>query len=247
MDNKIPFREKDEFGLETLDTIAVADKFNQWMYKTVKPFCKGNILEIGSGIGNISTFFIKDGHTIFLSDLRESYCAKLESKFKGHTTFKGTAVIDLTDSDFDNKYEKHLEKYDTVFALNVLEHIYNDAIALKNCYKLLTKKGNAIILVPSYQTLFNQFDTELGHYRRYTKSTLSKVFLKSNFQIIHKQYFNFIGILGWFVSGRILMKKTIPKRQMKLYNTLVPIIKIIDKLILNSMGLSTIIIGRKNQ
>ncbi len=245
MDKKLEFLEKDEFGLETLDTIAQADKFNTWMYQTIAPFCKGNILEIGSGIGNISAFFLKDNHQIFLSDIREGYCTKLESKFKNHSNFLGTDIIDLTDPDFDTKYKNHLEKYDTVFALNVVEHIQNDTLALQNCHKLLTKNGSAVILVPSYQNLFNQFDTELGHYRRYTKTTLSKVFLNSGFEITHKQHFNFIGILGWFVSGQILKKKTIPKGQMKFYNTLVPIIKIIDKIIFNSIGLSTIIVGNK--
>ena len=245
MDKKIEFLEKDEFGLETLDTIAQADKFNKWMYQTIAPFCKGNILEIGSGIGNISTFFLEDGHRIFLSDIREGYCSKLESKFKDHTNFLGTAIIDLTDPDFDTKYKNHIGKYDTVFALNVVEHIQNDTLALQNCHKLLTKNGHAVILVPSYQALFNQFDTELGHYRRYTKTTLSKVFINSDFEITHKQHFNFVGILGWFVSGQILKKKDIPKGQMKLYNTLVPIIKIVDKVLLNSVGLSTILVGKK--
>lgn len=245
MSDKLVFQEKDEFGLDTLDTIAQADKFNQWMYNTIEPFCKGSILEIGSGIGNISTFFLKDKHQIYLSDIRETYCEKLHSNFSSYSNFLGTSVIDLTDQDFDIKYKNHLEKYDTVFALNVVEHIYDDTLALQNCHKLLKKDGNALILVPSYQMLFNQFDTELGHYRRYKKETLSQIFLNANFKIKHKQYFNFIGILGWFVSGRILKKKEIPKGQMKLYNSLVPIIKIIDKITFNTIGLSTIIVGKK--
>jgi hypothetical protein len=47
----------DEMGLEILDTIGEVDKFNKWMYNTIVPYCKEEILEIGSGIGNISRFF----------------------------------------------------------------------------------------------------------------------------------------------------------------------------------------------
>ncbi|CAH8284671.1 methyltransferase family protein [Mariniflexile fucanivorans] len=245
MTEKIKFEEEDVSGAITLDIISKADKFNQWMYQTIKPFCKGQILEIGSGIGNISNFFIKDNYDIFLSDIRASYCLELEKKFNAFQNFLGAEIIDLTDPDFDKKYAKHLQKYDTVFALNVVEHIYEDELAIQNCHKLLTENGNAIILVPSYQSLFNQFDGELGHYRRYNKASLTNVFSKSNFELIHKQYFNFIGIFGWYISGKILNKKTIPKEQMKLYNTLVPVIKIIDKSIFNTMGLSTIIVGKK--
>ena len=153
--------------------------------------------------------------------------------------------MDLTDPRFDEKFSGHFGDYNTVFALNVVEHISDDVLALKNSYKLLADGGHVVILVPSYQFLFNHFDEELGHYRRYTKSGLSNVFSKTKFEIIHKQYFNFIGILGWFINGKVLKKKVIPGNQMRLYNTLVPFIKIIDKLILNQLGLSTIVVGRK--
>ena len=118
-------------------------------------------------------------------------------------------------------------------------------MAIKNCGKLLKSDGCLIILVPSYQRLFNKFDVELGHYRRYNKLKLSKLFEKNDYRVIHKQYFNFIGIFGWYVTGSILKKKAIPKGQMKLYNSLVPMFKVIDKTILNSVGLSTIVVGNK--
>ena len=47
-------------GLVILNVIEKADHFNHWMYKTISPNCNGKILEIGSGIGNISKFFIDD-------------------------------------------------------------------------------------------------------------------------------------------------------------------------------------------
>lgn len=51
------FKAVDSEGEDTLNTIALAHRFNHWMYCSIKPFCKGKILEIGSGIGNISDFF----------------------------------------------------------------------------------------------------------------------------------------------------------------------------------------------
>ena len=41
MIEKIKFEEEDVSGAITLDIISKADKFNQWMYQTIKPFCKG--------------------------------------------------------------------------------------------------------------------------------------------------------------------------------------------------------------
>lgn len=245
MKTEVKFEEHDVVGESTLEVIAKADKFNRWMYQTIKPYCNGKVLEIGSGIGNISAFFMEDEFEIMLTDIRTGYCDKLESTFQSNPFFLGTEVMDLTDEEFEAKFASHIGQYDTVFALNVVEHIYDDSLALKNCRKLLNSNGQLIILVPSYQKLYNGFDKELGHYRRYTKSLLSSVFHKNNFKIIHKQYFNFIGIFGWYVTGSLMKKDSIPGGQMKLYNTLVPIFKIIDKLILNSAGLSTIVVGKK--
>jgi hypothetical protein len=110
---------------------------------------------------------------------------------------------------------------------------------------LLKTGGTLVILVPAYQFLYNKFDKELEHYRRYTKASLNSLFKKANFKIIHNQYFNAIGILGWFVSGRLLGNNLIPEDQMKAYNTLVPIFRILDKLVLNIFGLSVITVGKK--
>lgn len=245
MSKKIEFVEIDVSGEKTLDAVAEADKFNDWMFNTIRPFCSGEILEIGSGIGNISQFFLDNDYQICLSDIRSNYCNKLSNKFSSYPNLLGVLLLDLVDPDFDEKYQKFLNKFDTVFALNVIEHIDDDRLAVTNCRKLLKKGGKLIVLVPSYQALFNQFDVELGHYRRYNLKTMTKVFKESKIEVLSKQYFNFMGILGWFFSGRILRKKTIPKGQMKFYNLLVPIFKIIDKIVFNKIGLSTIVIGEK--
>lgn len=237
----------DKAGKETLDVIGEADLFNKWMFHTILPFSQGKILEIGSGLGNISKFFLSNGDEIMLTDLREEYCSSLKNKFKNEANLIGVNQLDLIHPHFDIIYEEQMEKYDTVFALNVIEHIEEDNLAIKNSKKLLKRNGHLIILVPSYQNLYNKFDEELGHYRRYTIDSLSDLFVINGLKIIHKQHFNFIGIFGWFLSGRLLKKNTIPANQMKIYNQLVPLWKRVDSLISNRIGLSTIVVGKKQK
>ena len=245
MMEEIKFEEQDVVGEDTLDVISSAGNFNTWMYETIKPYCKGKVLEIGSGIGNISDYFMKDGFPIMLTDIRTGYCDKLVSQFNANPSFLGAKVMDLTDREFDLKFADQIGTYDTVFALNVVEHIQDDSLAIKNCRKLLKEDGHLIILVPSYKGLYNRFDKELGHYRRYTKSTLTRLFSEHNLKVLHKQYFNFIGIFGWYVSGQLMHNESIPEGQMKLYNMLIPISRLIDNIIFNFFGLSTIVVGRK--
>lgn len=242
---ELKFEEKDIVGEDTLDVISNADRFNRWMYETIKPYCKGKVLEIGSGIGNISDYFMTDSFPIMLTDIRTGYCDKLASLFRDNSSFLGTKVMDLTDEEFDTKFNDQFNTYDTVFALNVVEHIHDDNLAIRNCRKLLKDNGHLVILVPSYKGLYNKFDKELGHYRRYTKSTLSELFSENNFKILHKQYFNLLGIMGWYVSGHIMQNESIPERQMRVYNWLIPFSKMIDQILFNTFGLSTIVVGRK--
>ena len=242
----IPFKELDPEGLETLQAIALADRFNEWMYQTIKPYCKGKILEIGSGIGNISAFFLKDGQQIMLSDIRPAYCDFLRQQFAGDAHCEGVLQLDLVHPHFEIEYANYLNGFDTVFALNVVEHIEDHALAVRNASQLLKAGGNLVILVPAGQWLYNRFDKELGHFRRYTRKTL-KALMSPHIQLLHTQYFNAAGMPGWFISGKILRKKTIPKGQMKLFNKLVPVFRLLDRLIANGIGLSVIAAGQKNE
>ena len=234
------FKEIDVEGQNTLEAIDKADNFNEWMYQTIKPYCTGKVLEIGSGIGNISRYFLRDNFDITFSDIRASYCDVLQQKFPASSILE----LDLVDLDFDNKFAALLGTFDTVYALNVVEHIKDDNLAMLNAKKLLKKDGNIIILVPAYQFLYNRFDSVLEHYRRYTDKTLNTL-LGKHFTIIHSQYFNFIGIFGWFFSGSILKKKTVPAGQMSLFNKLVVVFQLADKLLFNKVGLSVISVGKK--
>ena len=201
----------DEVGKKTLYAVGEANRFNKWMFETIIPFSDGKILEVGSGLGNISEFFLERNFQIRLTDLREDYLHLLQEKFGPRKNLLGVDQLDLAHPNFDKIYRKHLEQYDTVFALNVLEHIQDDQLAISNCKKLLKKSGILIILVPSYQKLYNKFDQGLGHFRRYNKTTLSNLFTVNDFNIIHSQYFNVSGIFGWYLSGNILKKETIAK------------------------------------
>lgn len=239
------FKEVDKEGEATLSAIAEADHFNKWMYETILPHCKGEILEIGSGTGNISEFFVNAGQSITLSEIRRNYCDQLEKKFPKLAADNKVIQMDIASEDFDEQYADQLESYDSVFALNVVEHIKDDHLALANCRKLLRKGGHLIILVPAYQKLYNHFDTELEHYRRYTKDSLAKVFVANDFQLVHERYFNSLGIPGWFVSGKLQKNRIIPKGQMQLFNYVVPISKLLDRLLFRKVGLSVVCVGKK--
>lgn len=243
-EQQIDFTEPDKQGHDVLDVIARAGKFNRWMFNVIRPYIKGRTLEIGSGIGNISAFLPEAAGNIVLSDYNNVYCNILKEKFSGHPSIENIISINLIAPGFNQQYASLLNSFDTAIVLNVIEHIGDDDLAIANCKKLLKKDGHLIILVPAYQKLYNQFDKELGHFRRYNTASLKHLMAK-HLTIIHHQYFNLAGTAGWFLSGSVLKKKTIPPGQMSLYDKLVPVFKIIDAVAFNKAGLSVIAVGRK--
>ena len=244
--NNFIFKELDHAGHATLEAISAAERFNEWMYTVTSRRLTGRILEIGSGIGNISTYYFRDNRALMLSDIRENYCEHLDHAFQEERTYLGTRQIDLVHPDFERQYAELLNTFDGVFALNVVEHIENDALAVANAYKLLRENGRLVILVPAFQALYNNFDRTLEHYRRYTEGSLKMVFQKNNIPITHSQYFNMAAIAGWWFSGNVLKKNIIPVGSMKIYNALVPVFKIIDALVFNRIGISVIVEGVKS-
>lgn len=235
--------EHDATGQETLERFADAPAFNRWLYQSISPYCSGRILEIGSGIGNISTLLLEEHAHVTLSDLRQAYCDKLQQRFGRHPHFEGVFRLDIAPDNFESHYPGLLHQFDTVIALNVIEHIQDDARALNNCKKLLRDNGKLIILVPAYQSLYNPFDAELGHYKRYTLKELGKKMQATGMELVHTRYFNLAGIPGWWFTGSVMKKKVIPGVQLKIFNRLVPLFRVVDNLVLKRAGLSAIAVA----
>ena len=236
---------RDPVGLHTLEVIAKAGRFNKWMYDQFRDQLKGEILEIGSGIGNISQLVIEEGRFITLSDYNDEYCESLRKKFPQHTNVREVIKIDLLDPDFENKYSIYKEKFDSIFLLNVIEHIEDDLTAVKNCNYLLKRGGHLILLAPAYAWLYCTFDKQLGHYRRYSLKQLKELLRKGTFSILKGDYFNFAGIAGWFLFGKIMNKKMLGSGEMSAFNKIVPLAKAVDKILGRSTGLSIIVTGIK--
>ena len=238
--------QSDPTGFETLEALSKADAVNQWLYDKIKRFAQGQILEIGSGIGNISAHLLKNQPTVTLTDLRPEYCRLLETKFAGHPHLQDIYEMDLVLPDFSVKNSALLGKFDTVIALNVVEHIEHDTLAINNARQLLRKNGKLVILVPAGPWLYNSLDRELGHYKRYTKKELNHLMESAGFSVQDSMYFNAAAIAGWWFSGHMLHEKIITSAKLNLYNRFVPLFRIADWFITPFTGVSVISVGVKD-
>ena len=232
-------------GGETLEAFAHAERFNRWMFDAIATHCSGKILEIGSGIGNLSIHLLEKAESLTVSDMNKNYCSVLQQRLGHSKQVEGVYQLDLSVTDFEDQYEFLLGQFDTVVALNVIEHINDDGAAIRNCKKLLNENGRLVILVPAFQWLYNSLDRELKHFRRYSKKTLSVAVSGQGFGISFLRYFNSPGIPGWWLSGSLMRRKIISRFQLTVYNTLVPLFRLFDRLTSRVAGLSLIIVAVK--
>ena len=232
---------------DTLGVLAGAGNFNRWMFERIEPFCGGEILEAGSGIGNLSHFLIEAFDNVTLSDVDPAYCGLLERRFSSCPSFKGVCRMDLGASDIGAVAPELTGRFDTVIALNVVEHIADDQQAVRNCAALLRPGGRLVVLVPAYQGLYNELDRGLGHYRRYTSRRLAALMREQGLEVYRSDYFNAAGLLGWWFTGSVLKMKVMEPRFLSFYNRFVPVFRLLDRIIGRKAGLSVLALACKAQ
>lgn len=77
----------------------------------------------------------------------------------------------------------------SIGAFDVVEHIENDHHFLQMIAKVLDSKGYLFITVPAYHWLWSDDDVYAGHFRRYSKSSISSILEKNGFLIEYATYF----------------------------------------------------------
>lgn len=141
------------------------------------------ILEIGSSSG----YLLQAIKTSFPgSCLIGSDCVpELLEKIAETTSDVPLIQFDLVDCPLPDK------SIDVVIALNVLEHIKDDGSALKQIYRILKPGGYGIIEVPAGQDLYDFFDAQFKHFRRYDIHDLCTMAQESGFMVIHATHLGF--------------------------------------------------------
>lgn len=226
-------------GLKTLEVLEGADNYNSWIANRLKKYIKSPALEIGAGIGNISQHFHKLNELV-LTDIDEALVNEMRTKF---LTQKNISYETL---DIQSNFSKVKSKFNTVFSVNVLEHIKDDEKALKNMYKLLNEKGRVVILVPAKKFAYKKLDKRLGHFRRYEKSELKEKIENAGFKVEQIEYFNVVGLLSWIIRDAVSSKNThLKPQQVKLFDFIVPLLRKLEPTRGLPIGISLIAVGVK--
>lgn len=212
-------------GARILDTLSQAPRFNRWMADTIRPHVGQEVLEIGSGIGNLTQQLAPRRKSYVATDIDEEHLARLHTRFLGRPNLR-ILQGDLTSAE---DFERVRGQMDTVVCLNVLEHVQDDLAGLRNIHSMLKPGGRAIVLVPEGMSIYGTLDKALGHCRRYSDNELRSKMETSGFEIERVLRFNRITRPAWYVNGRILKADTFNRFQLWVFDRLVWLWRRIDR------------------
>ncbi len=79
-----------------------------------------------------------------------------------------------------------------VIAMDILEHLDDDARGISESYRALNENGLLILTVPAFKFLWGIQDRVTGHKRRYTRIQIVNRLEDMGFDILKSSYFNFL-------------------------------------------------------
>ena len=165
--------------------------------------------------------------------------------------FAGDANVLVSDCDL-TRSEDVLRQYGvrSIFSLDVLEHLPDDVDVLRQFHAALPIGGRLYIKVPALPWLYGPVDQASGHYRRYTRASLSKAIATAGFHVEQCRYMNLAGVAPYFIKSRILgrsenFSRTFSMAQIRRIQRMMPLLRGIDRFTGAPLGLSVVCIATR--
>jgi SAM-dependent methyltransferase len=228
-------------GHVTLTRMARLEPYNRWLVSRFEHALGRRILEIGAGFGNI-TRHLRGRELLVASDLDPVALEHLKGTFRDDPLVRVASYRFPLDG--AAREEVRALDVDTVVCLNVLEHIEDDRATLVNMREALHSGGRLVLLVPAFARLYGSLDEHLHHFRRYERDELEAKVREAGFALEDLRFVNRPGIFGWWLNGRVLKRRVLPRGQLLAFKLFMPMLKREENRP-PSRGLSLLAIARK--
>jgi len=152
-----------------------------WIERLRPPSSHDVLLDCGAGTGLFAAEMERCCRVLVLDDHEESL-RMLRARFPaGQVLVPVGGSVPLPDRSLDY-----------LTALDVLEHIPDDAAAVRGFARLLRPGGLAVVTVPAGMALWSDWDVALHHQRRYSRRDLCALFGPGDWEIVHVNYTNVV-------------------------------------------------------
>jgi SAM-dependent methyltransferase len=229
------------YALQDQERMSLAQNYFAWQARLVTKELGQRILEVGCGIGNFTRFLL-DREQVVALDLEPEHVDCLEERYREHRNLHAVCE-DFTAASLSKLRSFNL---DSCVCLNVLEHIEDDLIALRNMASLLLFQGVIVLLVPAFPVLFGPIDKNLCHYRRYRRRSMRHLAQAAGLRIKKMHYLNFAGFFGWWMNSHVFKREAQSHSQIKIFDTyIVPWLSRIEAFVPPPFGQSLLVVLQK--
>jgi len=186
-----------------LEALSQSPNYYGWLLRHFVPFLGKRVLELGAGIGTVGDYLLNNTSIpeLVLVEPADNLFPLLAERFSGRSRVK---LMHGRLEEFASSLS-----VDSLVAVNVLEHIVDDTTLLRTIHRVLVPGGMVLLFVPALPWLYGTLDESFRHVRRYTKRGLASQLENTGFRVERLHYFNCLGVIAWFVAGKILRRKTI--------------------------------------
>lgn len=231
-----------------LEAMSFAENSYRWILELFRPYLGSRLVEVGAGTGAFSELIL-EGRPSSLTLVEPStnlYCM-LVNRFEA--TPATTTHVQTYNSIFAHIADeiREVQQPDSIIYVNVLEHIDDDAAELETVKRTLPVGGRVFIFVPALPRLYGSFDEQIGHFRRYTKRELEAKCRSAGFSVLDAGYFDFAGILPWWIKYCLIRSDRMEAGAVKFYDKFcVPGIKVFETIVRPPIGKNIFLIAEKN-
>lgn len=232
----------DDFVRSDLEQMSRAPRYIEYQYQQVRPYLGRRVLEVGTGIGNITERILPRVELLVGLEPNVSCFAEVTRRL-------GDApALRLINSAIEDAEAGELRGYDldTVLCINVLEHILDDRAITDKLAGLLAPGGRLVLIVPSPSWSFGVIDESVGHYRRYSRQDVVDLVGGAGLAVQVARYFNLIGLLGWLYNAKVARIRRQSDLQIAVFDRLVvPLQRVLERWVPTPVGQSLLVVAAK--
>jgi SAM-dependent methyltransferase len=223
-----------------LDLFAAVRNWKTYWSRQIRPYLKGDVVEVGAGIGSNTSFMDPGGAGRWVClEPDPQLTSEMVRNLKETSTGRAYESICGTLESLDN------QQFDSIVYIDVLEHIENDREELNMAAKRLRPGGHILVLAPAHQRLYTPFDAAIGHFRRYNSRMLRDI-SPAGLKLVRMQYLDCAGLAASSANKLFLQQSMPTKGQLRFWDTcIVPVSKVLDKIFLYSFGKSILAVWQK--